>query len=99
MSTFNKQLRASNVDGFLNQINENSGPDTIIKIKCKGANFLYKTGNKNYLKKAIELYTEAYDIQHEVRGLHHPRTLNILNLIICCEKKLEQIRLNKNRSN
>jgi len=95
MPTRNRQLTVSNVDGFLSQINETSGPDTIIKIKCKGANCLFRTGNKKNIKKAIELYTEAYDIQHEIRDFYHPRTLNILNCIIRCEKRIEQIRRNK----
>ena len=82
MPTRNRQLTVSNVDGFLSQINETSGPDTIIKIKCKGANCLFRTGSKKNIKKAIELYTEAYDIQYEIRDFYHPRTLNILNISV-----------------
>ena len=95
MPTINRQLNVSNVDGFLSQINSNSGPDTIIKIKSKGANCLFKTGNKQNIKKAIQLYTEAHSIQSNIRGQYHPRTLDILNFIIRCEKRLEQIRTNK----
>ena len=95
MSTINRQLTVFNVYGFLSQINNNSAPDTIIKIKSKGANCLFKTGSKQNIKKAIELYTEAHSIQSNVRGHYHPRTLNILNCIINCEKRMEQIKTNK----
>ncbi len=101
MPSKNNQLKLSNLDGFLSQINSYSGPDTIIKIKSRGANCLFKTGNKQNIKKAIELYTEAHSIQSNIRGQHHPRTLNILNCIIRCEKRIEKISNNKsnNKSN
>ena len=94
MPSTNNQLKMSNLDGFLSQINSNSGPDTIIKIKSRGANCLFKTGNKQNIKKAIELYTEAHNIQSNIRGQYHPRTLDILNFIIRCEKRMEQIKKN-----
>jgi hypothetical protein len=98
MPSKNKQLKMWNLNGYLSQINSNSGPDTIIKIKSKGANCLFKTGNKQNIKKAIKLYTEAHSIQSNIRGQYHPRTLDILNFIIRCEKRLEQIKKN-NKSN
>jgi len=96
MTKINKQLKVSTVPGFLSQINANSSPDTKIKIKSTAALCLSKPGDKKNLRKAINLYNEAYNIQHDLRGPHHPRTLNILNLIIHCEKKLDHIKTVKN---
>ena len=98
MPAHSKQLKVSNVYGFLSQINSNSSPDTIIKIKSRAASCFSKTGSKKNILKAIELYNEAYEIQCQMRGSYHPRALNILNLIIHCENKIEQIRKN-NSSN
>ena len=95
MPARSKQLKVSNVDGFLSQIYSNSSPDTIIKIKSRAALCFSKTGSKKNVLKAIDLYNEAYNIQSNMRGSYHPRTLNILNLIIHCENKIEQIRKNK----
>mgnify|MGYP006102088307 CR=1 FL=1 len=96
MPSRNKQLRMSNVDGYLSQINKNTSPDTSIKLKCRAAKCFANTGSIKYLKEAIELYTEAYDIQGDMRGYHHHRTLNIVNLMIQCENKIEVIKKNKN---
>ncbi len=95
MPARNKQLKVSNVYGFLSQIDSNSFPDTIIKIKSRAALCLFNAGDKKNMLKAIYLYNEAYDIQYNLRGMYHPRTLHILNLIINCENKIEQIRKNK----
>jgi len=95
MPSHNKQLKVYNVYGFLSQIYSNSSPDTIIKIKSRAALCFSKAGSKKNILKAIELYTEAYNIQCNIRGSYHTRALNILNLIIHCENKIEQIRKNK----
>ena len=91
----NKQLRLSNLNGYLSQINDKSSPDTIIKLNCRAANCLFRAGNIKNINKAIRLYTEAYDIQSTFRGSSHSRTLHILNLIIKCENSI--IILKKNR--
>jgi hypothetical protein len=83
-----RQLTPLNIDGYLSQINTNSSPDTIIKIKCKAAFTLIRVGDKLNTKRAIDLFNEAYNIQRGIRGTHHPRTLNILNSLIYCENKL-----------
>ena len=95
MSPRNHQLRLSNLNGYLSQINDKSSPDTKIKLLCRAANCLSKAGNFKNVNKAIQLYTEAYDIQSNVRGSYHSRTYQILNVIIKCENFM--IILKKNR--
>ena len=92
-----RQLTSLNVDGYLSQINNNCSPDTIIKIKCKAAHCLARVGDKGNMQRAINLFNEAHNVQHELRGQHHPRTLNILNSIICCENRLAGIKNNSRR--
>ena len=95
MSPRNHQLRLSNLNGYLSQINDKSSPDTKIKLLCRAANCLSKAGNFKNINKAIQLYTEAYDVQSNVRGSSHSRTYQILNLIIKSENSM--INLKKNR--
>ena len=89
MATYNKQLKLSNIDNYLNQINKSTGPYTIVKFKCRAANCYMKTGGKKNLIKAIDLYNDAYDILSKYRGAQDPRTLNVVLFIMKCEKKLE----------
>jgi len=91
-----RQLTPLNVDGYLSQINNNCSPDTIIKIKCKAAHCLAHVGDKQNMQRAINLFNEAHNIQSEVRGYSHSRTMNILNFIISCENRLASIKKNKN---
>ena len=92
MATYNKQLKLSNIDNYLNQINKSTGPYTIVKFKCRAANCYMKNGSKKNLIKAIHLYNDAYDILSKYRGAQDPRTLNVVLFIMKCEKKLEEIR-------
>ncbi len=92
----NHQLRLSNLDGYLSQINDKSSPDTKIKLLCRAANCLSRAGNFKNINKAIQLYTEAFDLQSRVRDSFHTRSLNILNLIVKCEQFM--IILKKNRT-
>ena len=97
----NNQLRLSNLNGYLSQINDNSSPDTIIKLNCRAANCLFRAGNLKNINKAIRLYTEAYDVQSNFRGSSHSRTFHILNLIIKCENSminLKNIRMEMRRN-
>jgi len=87
-----RQLTSLNVDGYLSQINNNCSPDTIIKIKCKAAFCLARVGDKGNMQRAIDLFSEAHNIQSEMRGQYHSRTLNILNSIISCENRLANIK-------
>jgi len=95
MPVKNKQLRLSNLAGYLGQINDDSSPDTKIKILCGAANCLSRSGSFKTTKNAIRLYTEAYDIQSNLRGSFHTRSLNIVNLIVKCENKVEILKKNK----
>ena len=95
MSPRNHQLRLSNLNGYLSQINDKSSPDTKIKLLCRAANCLSKAGNFKNVNKAIQLYTEAYDIQSNVRGSYHSRTYQILNLIIKCENSMIILKQNR----
>jgi len=97
MSAHSKQLKPQHLPGYLSQINIRSTPDTTIKLKCRAANCLYKAGNLKNINAAIQLYNEAYNMQSYVRGENHPRTTNILLLIIKCEKDLIRLKKNKNR--
>ena len=90
-----RQLTSLNVDGFLSQINNSCSPDTIIKIKCKAAHCLAHIGDKQNMQRAINLFNEAHNIQSEMRGQGHPRTMNILNSIISCENRLVSIKNNR----
>jgi len=94
MGTNNKQLKTSNINNYLSQIDNCSGPYTIIKIKCGAANCYMKNGSKKNLIKAIGLYNEAYDILSKHRGSQDPRALNVLLFIIKCENKLEKLKAN-----
>lgn len=85
-------LRLSNIEGYLSQINKNTSPDTIIKFKTRAAMCLSNVGDKKNLNNALGLYREAYELQCEMRGSMNPRTLNIVNLIIKSEKKLEHFK-------
>ncbi len=91
----NKQLRLSNLNGYLSQINDKSSPDTIIKLNCRAANCLSRAGNLKNINKAIQLYTKAYDVQSTFRGSSHSRTLHILNLIIKCENSIIILKNNR----
>ena len=95
MATYNRQLKVSNIDNYLTQINKVSNAYTIVKFKCRAANCYMKTGSKRNLMKAIELYNEVYDILSKYRGVQDPRTLNVVLFIIKCEKMLEKLKDNK----
>lgn len=88
-------LKVENVWNYLSQIGKNMSPDTIIKLKTRAARCLCKVGGKKYLSQGIELYNEAYDLQCEIRGSMHPRSLNLLTLIIESEKRKEKIKIKK----
>ena len=90
MATYNKQLKVSHLENYLSQINKNSNPYTIVTFKCRAANCYMKSGSKTNLRKAIDLYSDAYDILSKYRGAHDPRTLNVLLFIVKCEKRLEK---------
>ena len=92
MATYNRQLKLSNIDNYLDQINNSTGPYTIVKFKCRAANCYMKNGSKKNLKKAINLYNDAYDILSKYRGAQDPRTLNVVLFIIKCEKRLEEVK-------
>lgn len=94
MATYNKQLKVSNIDNYLNQINYLTAPYTIVKLKCRAANCYMKNGSKKNLIKAIDLFNDAYDILSKYRGAQDPRTLNVVLFIIKCEKKLEKLKDN-----
>jgi len=94
MGKHNRQLKVSNINNYLSQIDNCSGPYTIIKFKCSAANCYMKNGSKTNLIKAIGLYNESYDILSKFRGSQDPRALNVLLFIIKCEKKLEQLKNN-----
>ena len=91
MATYNKQLKVSNLDNYLTQIDKNSDPYTIVKLKCRAANCYLKTGNRKNIIKAISLYNDAYDILSYYRGAQDSRTLNIVLFILKCEKKLDEL--------
>lgn len=91
MATYNKQLKVSNIDNYLTQIDKNSNPYTIVKFKCRAANCYMKTGSKKNITKAIGLYNDAYDILSYYRGAQDPRTLNVVLFILKCEKKLDKL--------
>jgi len=91
MATYNKQLNVLNLDNYLNQIDKNSDPYTIVKLKSRAANCYMKTGSKKNLMKAIGLYNDAYDILSYYRGAQDPRTLNVVLFILKCEKKLDKL--------
>ena len=95
MATYNRQLKVSNIDNYLTQINKHSNPYTIVKLKCRAANCYMKTGSKKNLMKAIDLYNDAYDILSNYRGAQDPRTLNVVLSIIKCENRLDQLKKNK----
>ena len=92
MATYNKQLKVSNLDNYLTQIDKNSNPYTIVKFKFRAANCYMRNGSKKNIKKAICLFNDAYDILSKFRGENDPRTLNVLLFIIKCEKKLEELK-------
>ena len=92
MATYNRQLKLSHIDNYLDQINKSTGPYTIVKFKCRAANCYMKNGSKKSLKKAINLYTEAYNILSKYRGEQDSRTLDVVLFIVKCEKKLEQLK-------
>ena len=91
MATYNKQLKVSHLENYLSQIKNNSNPYTIVTFKCRAANCYMKSGSKKNLRKAIDLYNDAYDILSKCRGAQDSRTLNVLLFIVKCEKKLEKI--------
>ncbi len=91
MASYNKQLNVLNLDNYLSQIDKNSDPYTIVKLKCRAANCYMKTGSKKNLMKAINLYNDAHDILSNYRGAQDPRTLNVVLFILKCEKKLEKL--------
>ena len=95
MATYNRQLKVSNIDNYLTQINKFNNPYTNVKFNCRAANCYMKTGSKRNLMKAIDLYNDAYDILSKHRGAQDPRTLNVVLFIMKCEKKLEELKEKK----
>ena len=91
MATYNKQLKVSNLDNYLTQIDKNSDPYTIVKLKCRAANCYLKTGSRKNIIKAFNLYNDAYNILSYYRGAQDSRTLNIVLFILKCEKKLDEL--------
>jgi len=91
MGKFNRQMKVFNIDNYLTQINNNSDPYTIIKLKCRAANCYMKTGSKKNVIKAIDLYNDAHDILSKYRGSQDPRAQNVVLFIIKCEKRLEEL--------
>ena len=55
MATYNKQLKVTNMDNYLDQIDKSTGPYTVVKFKCRAANCYMKNGSKKNLKKAANL--------------------------------------------
>jgi hypothetical protein len=53
-----------------------------------------KSGHLKNTKKAIRLYTQAYDIQSDIRGSSHTRSMNILNSIVKCENIVMMLKKN-----
>ena len=91
MVRHNKQLKVTNLENYLGQIGNGSNPYTIVKLKCRAANCYMKSGSKTNLRKAIDLYNDAYDILSKYRGAQDFRTLDVLLSIVKCEKKLQKI--------
>ena len=94
MVRHNKQLKVTNLENYLGQIGNGSNPYTIVKFKCRAANCYMKSGSKTNLRKAIDLYNDAYDILSKYRGAQDFRTLDVVLSIVKCEKKLEKILAN-----
>ena len=94
MATYNKQLKVTHLDNYLGQIGNGMNPYTIVKFKCRAANCYMKSGSKKNLRKAIDLYNDAYNILSEHRGAHDARTLDVALSIVKCEKKLEKVLAN-----
>ena len=100
MTKHNTQLNVSNLESYLDQITKNMSSDTKSKINFRAANFLMRLGGVKYLRRALELFNEAYSLTSNTYGESHPRSYNILNFIIKCEKSLEKTKenLKKQRS-
>lgn len=98
MPARNMKLTSKNVPNYLGQMNENSSPDTAIKLLCRAANCLSRVGNLTNMQKAIEYYTDAHNLQCDIRGSSHARSMNIMNLIIMCENKLVHLKRMKRSS-
>ena len=94
MVRHNKQLKVSNLENYLGQIGKGTNPYTIVKLKCRAANCYMKSGSKTNLRKAIELYNDAYDILSKYRGAQDFRALDVVVSIVKCEKKLDKILAN-----
>lgn len=97
MTKHNTQLNVYNVDVYLDQINKYTSKDTELKFKMRAANFYKKLGGIKYLRRAIELYDEAHDIECLIRGHQQPRAYNILTNLVICEKKLDKLKLLKSK--
>ena len=94
MATYNKQLKVTHLDNYLGQIGNGMNPYTIVKFKCRAANCYMKNGSKKSLRKAIDLYNDAYNILNEHRGAYDSRTLDVALSIVKCENKLEKVLAN-----
>ena len=94
MVRHNKQLKVTNLENYLGQIGNGMNPYTIVKFKCRAANCYMKNGSKTNLRKAIDLYNDAYDILSKHRGAQDFRTLDVVLSIVKCEKKLDKILAN-----
>ena len=81
----------SNLHNYLTQINNNSDPYTIVKLKCRAANCYMKNGSKKNIIMAIDLYDDAHRILSKYRGAQDPRAQNVVLFIIKCEKRLEEL--------
>lgn len=95
MTKHNTQLNVYNVDVYLDQINKYTSKDTELKFKMRAANFYKKLGGIKYLRKSIDLYDQAHNIECLLRGQQQPRAYNILTNLVKCEKKLDKLKLLK----
>ena len=98
MTKHTTRLSTSNLESYLDQITKkNTTNVTKSKVKFRAANFLMRLGGLKNLRRALELFNNAYDLTCETYGENHTRSYNIVIFIIKCEKLIDKEILNKKK--
>lgn len=96
MTKHTTRLNTSNLESYLDQITKkNTTNVTKSKLNFRAANFLMRLGGLKNLRRALELFNNAYNLTSQTHGENHTRCYNIVIFIIKCEKLIDKEILNK----
>ena len=87
-----KHLTIYNIENYLSQINKNTPKDTQVKFLIRAARVYYKTGSMKYMRNALNLFEEAYNLICEMRGTNDPKSYIIGIMIDKCNSNIAKLK-------